>query len=405
VSDLLEGKHFTTRAVHAGERGPKPDFTPVVTPVHHSIGYLYEDMDDLDAIFAGERQGYVYTRYGSPTVMAFENAMANLEEGEAALAFASGMAAIHTALLGLDMVAGATAVVAQDVYGATYALFSQMLAAQGVTVRFVDASDLDAVRDACATLKPRVLFVETISNPLLKVADIPSLATIAHEHDARLVVDNTFATPYLCRPLTLGADVVIHSATKYIGGHGDAMGGVIVTSKELRDEMYQVLKVTGANLAPQDAWLMMRGLKTLPLRMERQCANALKVANALARMAGVGRAIYPGRHEHPQHQLSTRLFSGRGYGGMAAFELRNADQAKVFRFFEALQLCLPATTLGDVYTLVLYPAHSSHRALTPEERAQVGIGDGLVRISVGIEEPEDIIADLKQAMEVILFES
>jgi len=380
---------------------PRPDFTPVSTPIYPSVGYLYDDMDDLDAIFAGTREGYVYTRYGNPTVVAFENAIATLEEGKAALAFGSGMAAVHAALLGLGVRAGSTAVVARDVYGATFALFSKLLASQGVTTRFVDITDAGEVEAACADVRPTVLFVETVSNPLLKVADVSALARVAHAHGAVLVVDNTFATPYLCRPLTMGADVVIHSATKYIGGHGDALGGVVVTSAKRRDAIYEVLKITGGNLGPQEAWLLLRGVKTLPLRMRQQCANALRMADGLARMGGISRVIYPGRHDHPQHRLATRLFGGRGYGGMLAFELRNADQAKVFRFFEALKLCLPATTLGDVYSLVLYPAHSSHRALTAEERAVVGIGDGLVRMSVGIEALDDLLADVKQALETL----
>ncbi|MBN1640182.1 MAG: PLP-dependent transferase [Anaerolineae bacterium] len=397
-------QHFDTRAVHAGERAPRPDFTPVVTPVYPSIGYLYDDTGDLDAIFAGTRQGYVYTRYGNPTVTAFEAAVADLEEGEAALAFGSGMAAIHAALLALGLRAGTSAVVAQDVYGATYALFRDLLASQGVDVHWVDAADLAAVDALCAAVAPRVLFVETVSNPLLKVADIPSLAQAAHAHGVSLVVDNTFATPYLCRPLSMGADVVVHSATKYIGGHGDALGGIVVTSAAHRDRVYEVLKLTGANLGPQEAWLLMRGLKTLPLRMARHCDNALQVADGLARMGGVSRVYYPGRHDHPGHRLATRLFAGRGYGGMVAFELRNADQARVFRFFEALALCLPATTLGDVYTLVLYPAHSSHRALSVEARAQLGIGPGLVRMSVGIEAAADILADVAQALAQIQYD-
>lgn len=389
---------FVTRSVHAGERMPRPDFVPVSTAIYPSIGYLYEDTSDLDAVFAGTREGYVYARYGNPTVRALEQAIAMLEEGEAALAFGSGMAAVHATLLGLGVRAGSTALVARDVYGATYALFGQLLASQGVTTRFVDVAHLAEVEAACAELRPAVLFVEAVSNPLLKVADIPALARIAHTHGAALVVDNTFATPYLCRPLTLGADAVVHSATKYIGGHGDAMGGIVVTSAQRRDAIYGVRTITGANLAPQEAWLLLRGIKTLPLRVRQQCANALQVADGLARMGGIARVIYPGRHDHPQHSLATRLFGGRGYGGMVAFELRNAGQARVFRFFEALELCLPATTLGDVYSLVLYPAHSSHRALTPEERAAVGIGDGLVRMSVGIEAAEDILADITQAL-------
>ena len=398
MDDKLRSLDFATRAVHAGERMPRPDFTPVSTPIYPSVGYLYDDMADLDAIFAGTRAGYVYTRYGNPTVKAFEEAMAVLEEGEAALAFGSGMAAIHATLLGLGLRAGSAAVVSRDVYGTTYALFGKLLASQGVTVRFVSITDLVEVETACAELRPAVLFVETVSNPLLKVADLAALARVAHTHGAELVVDNTFATPYLCRPLALGADVVIHSATKYVGGHGDVLGGVVVTSAERWQAIHEVQKATGGNLGPQEAWLLLRGIKTLPLRVRQQCSNALEVANGLARMGGIARVIYPGRPDHPQHGVATRLFRGLGYGGMVAFELRSGGQARVFRFFEALKLCLPATTLGDVYTLVLYPAHSSHRALSAQERAAVGIGEGLVRMSVGIESPQDILDDVKQAL-------
>ncbi len=401
MKDPLLELDWATQAVHAGEHMPPPDFHPVVTPIYPSIAYTYDDMGDLDAIFCGSRQGYVYQRYGNPTVTAFERAIATLEGGEAALAFGSGMAAMHGALLGTGVRAGTTAVVARDVYGATYAMFSKLFASQGVTTRFVDITDLAEVEAACAELEPTVVVAETVSNPLLKIADIPALARITHAHGAALVVDSTFATPYLCHPLSFGADVAVHSATKYIGGHGDALGGIVVTSAERRQIMHETLKITGGNLGPQEAWLLLRGVKTLPLRMCQQCANALQVADGLARMAKIGRVIYPGRHNHPQHSLGTRLFGGRGYGGMVAFELRNADQAQVFRFFKALQLVQPATTLGDVYSLVLYPAHSSHRALTAEERATVGIGEGLVRLSVGIEAVQDILADIKQALDTL----
>jgi cystathionine gamma-synthase/methionine-gamma-lyase len=265
----------------------------------------------------------------------------------------------------------------------------------------VDITDLAQVAAACDEMRPAVILAETVSNPLLKIADIPALAQIAQARGAALVMDNTFATPYLCRPLALGADVVVHSATKYIGGHGDALGGVVVTSAERRAAMREVIVTTGGNLGPFEAWLLLRGVKTLPLRMRQHNANALQVADGLARLPKIVRVIYPGRHDHPQHSLCTRLFGGQGYGGIVAFELRNAGRAEVFRFFEALHLVQPATTLGDVYSLTLYPAHSSHRALSAEERAEVGIGDGLVRLSVGIEAAQDILADIKQALEAL----
>jgi cystathionine gamma-synthase/methionine-gamma-lyase len=387
-----------TQAVHAGKPGKGPDFQPTVTPIHPSVTYRYPSMEALDQVFAGSKEGYVYARYGSPTVTAFEEAVATLENGERALAFASGMAAVHAALLALGARAGSAVVAAQDIYGATYALLGQLMRTQGVTVRFVDATDLDAVESACADLQPVALLAETISNPLLKIADLPRLADVAHRHGTAFLVDSTFATPYLVRPLEIGADIVIHSATKYLAGHGDVLGGVAVTSESLRAEMLEVLKMTGANLAPQEAWLALRGIRTLTLRMRQHCANALSVARWLEPHPGVTRVIYPGLPSHPQHDLSEKLFGGAGYGGVLSFEIADARQPEVFRFFEALELCLPATTLGDVHSLLLYPAHSSHRALTTEERARIGIGEGLVRMSVGIEAIEDLLEDLEQAL-------
>jgi cystathionine gamma-synthase/methionine-gamma-lyase len=393
-----QDRTLTTRAVHAGVRTPRPDFHPTVAPIHPSVTYWYDDMERLDAVFAGTEPGYVYGRYGNPTVTALEEVLADLEGGAEALAFGSGMAAIHAALLAVGAREGTAVVAAQDIYGATYALLDQLFRSQGVAVRFVDAGDLDAVEAACAARAPVALLVETISNPLLKVADLPHLAELAHRHGAALLVDNTFATPYLARPLALGADVVIHSATKYLGGHGDVLGGALVSAAERRAAAYEVLKITGANLSPHEAWLTLRGLKTFPLRMGQHCRNALRVARWLAEQPQVARVFYPGLPDHPQHALAEALFGGAGYGGMVSFELAGAGQADVFRLFEAFELCIPATTLGDVCTLALYPAHSSHRALSPEERVHVGIGPGLVRLSVGIEAPEDIIADLAQAL-------
>jgi cystathionine gamma-synthase/methionine-gamma-lyase len=406
-----------TLAVHAGERAARatpltgPDagrsYQPVVTPVHHSVGYTYEDTEDLDAVFAGASDNPVYTRYGNPTVSAFETAVAALEGGEAALAYGSGMAAVHAALLAAGARAGTTVIAAHDVYGATYALLDRVLSTQGVTVRFVDAADLDAVRQVVHEFEPIAVLVETMSNPLLKVADLPALAQIAHEAGGAFIVDNTFATPVLCRPLLLGADFVVHSATKYLGGHGDVLGGVVVTrSRRERQTLNELNKLLGANLAPQEAWLAHRGLKTLPLRMERQCRNAAIVAGWLETHEGVSHVNYPGLSSHPQHGLAEALFGAPSsreafFGAMMSFDLAGAGRKEVFRFLEALRLVQPATTLGDVYTLALYPAMSSHRALDAQTRARIGIGEGLVRLSIGIEDPRDIIGDLEQALAAI----
>jgi cystathionine beta-lyase/cystathionine gamma-synthase len=395
---MLKDRSIFTKAVHAGERGPRPDFTPVSTPIQHSVGYLYDDMVDLDGIFGGEQAGYVYPRYGSPTVSAFEQAIAELEEAEDAVAFASGMGAIHAALLGAGVSAGKAVVAATDVYGATYALLERTFTDLGVRVRFVNITDLDQVAQAVAEERPVVLLCEIISNPLMKVADVPSLAEMAHAAGAFLIVDNTFATPYLFRPLEHGADYAVHSATKYLAGHGDVMAGVVACSSQRGLDLRERQKLLGANLGPQEAWLALRGLKTLPLRMRQHCANAQAVAEWLAGHAAVDQVNYPGLPDHPQHAIAARLFDGHGFGGMLSFDLRDAGQPEVFAFMEALDLVLPATTLGDVYSLTLYPAHSSHRQVAPEVRAQIGIGDGLVRLSVGIEQAEDVIADLAQAL-------
>jgi cystathionine beta-lyase/cystathionine gamma-synthase len=394
-------QNFATRAVHAGERGPRPDYTPVVAPIQPTVGYLYDSLDDLDGIFGTTREGYVYPRYGSPTVAAFEVAVADLEGGEAAHAFGSGMAALHAALLAAGVRAGAAVVAALDLYGATYTLLNNLFAGLGVTVRFVDVTDLAAVEESLAQLQPAVVVAETISNPLLKVADLPALAGLARRYGARLLIDNTFASPYLCTPLAHGADFVIHSATKYIAGHGDTMAGVVVTSAANRRQLYELNKLVGGVLGPFEAWLALRGLKTLPLRLRQQCANAARLAEWLAGQPGIARVNYPGLPAHPQHTLAGRLFSDRGYGGVLSFDLAGADTAAAFRFMEALKLCLPATTLGDIYTLALHPATSSHRSLSAEERARVGIGEGLVRLSAGIEDVADLMADLAQALRLV----
>ncbi len=394
---------FHTLAVHAGERTLRAEpragasFTPVVTPIYHSVGYTYTDSEDLDAVFAGDAETPVYARYGNPTVYALEAAVAALEGAEAAMAYSSGMAAIHGALLAAGARAGTGVLAALDVYGATYAVLDKLLRGNGVDVRFVDVTDLDAVRAALSEMRPVALVAETISNPLLKVADIPRLAEAAHAVNAALIVDNTFATPLLCRPLALGADFAVHSATKYLGGHGDALAGVTATNGINRRQLNEVNKLLGANLGPQEAWLIHRGIKTLPLRYARSCANAAEIAAWLAAQPGVSKVNYPGLPGHPQHALAHELLGGQ-YGAMVSFDLAGGTREDVFRFMDALRLIQPATTLGDVYTLVLYPAMSSHRALSPALRRRVGISDGLIRLSAGIEEAGDLVADLGRAL-------
>lgn len=390
---------FATRAVHVGERTPLGAHTPVSSPIHPSVGYTYATTAELDAVLGNEQAGYVYsTRYANPTTAAFEQAIANLEGGEAAYATPSGMAAIHLALLGAGVRAGSHIVAAGDIYGATYSLVSHLFAELGAIPHLVDVADVAAVAEKVAAVRPAVLLVETISNPLLKTADIAALAEIAHQHGALLLVDNTFCTPYLCTPLAHGADMVIHSATKYIAGHGDVMAGVVVTSAVLRQRLMDVNKLIGSTLGPFEAWLALRGLKTLPLRMREQCANALVVAEWLANHPRIAHVNYPLLAGYGQRPLWDALTSGKGGGGIISFVLRDGGRAEVFAFMEQLRLFQSATTLGDIYSLVLYPVIASHRSLTAEQRAAVGIADGLVRLSIGIEDPTDLIADLEQAL-------
>ncbi|MBA2597154.1 MAG: PLP-dependent transferase [Chloroflexia bacterium] len=385
---------FSTRAVHAGERAPRPDFTPTATPIYSATAFVYDDTDTLDAVFGNERPGYVYTRYANPTTTAVEAAIASLEGTEDAVAFASGMAAVHAAML-LDARAGDRIVAAPDVYGATYAILTRLLPTLGIETVFVDLLDLDAVGVALKASRPALVYAETISNPLLRVADLGAVTALAHRYGSRVAVDNTFATPWLVTPAAFGVDSVIHSTTKYLGGHGDVTGGAIATTAARAAELREINKLIGSVAGPFESWLTLRGLKTLPLRLKQQSDSAREVAAWLAGDTRVSRVNYPGLAHLGGAEA---MFNRPERGGMISFDIRDAGRDDVFRFFEALHLVVPATTLGDVYSLVLYPAISSHRAVPPEERARIGISDGLVRLSVGIEDVADIIADLDGAL-------
>lgn len=398
----MDAKQFNTRAVHAGERADLSRINSVVTPIFPSVGYTFADSTKLDAVLGGAQPGYVYSpRYANPTVAAWETAVATLEAAEAALALPSGMAAVHLALLGAGVRAGCHVVVAADVYGATYSLLQGIFSELGVTVHLVDVLDLAEIEAILGGVECTAVLVETISNPLMKVANLPRLAELAHAHRAKLLVDNTFCSPYLCNPLTFGADIVIHSATKFIGGHGDVMAGVIATSAELKAEMVRLNKLLGSSLGPFEAWLAHRGLKTLPLRMRQQCQNALEIATWLQNHPKISRVHYAFLPDHPQFNLMHQLSGGRGGGAVLSFEVRGAGKPEIFALLDALQLIQPATSLGDIYSLMLYPAISSHRSLTPAERHSLGIGDGLLRLSTGIEDAADIQADLAQALDKI----
>jgi cystathionine beta-lyase/cystathionine gamma-synthase len=370
-----------TKLVHAGERRGLPGAQPVATPIYASATFTYDTMAEMDQVFAGEKQGFVYTRYGNPTTAALEEAMRAVEEGATACAYATGMAAVHAALLACDLKSGSTVLASQDVYGATTNLLNTILINFGVKTVHVDYSDLENVRAKARELRPQVLIAETISNPLLKVCDIEACVQIAHENGARLIVDNTFASPYLCQPLKLGADLVVHSATKYLSGHADAMGGLVISRDEMdAAALFSVMKLVGGVLGVWDAHEILRGLKTLALRMERQCENASSLASYLKEHKGIGRVHYP------------------GLGALVSIELSDNTIDAAFRFMDALKIVVRSSSLGDVFTSVLHPATASHRDFLPSRRQELGIVDGLVRISVGIESIDDIIADIEQAL-------
>ncbi|HET6863168.1 MAG TPA: PLP-dependent aspartate aminotransferase family protein [Pyrinomonadaceae bacterium] len=397
MTDKENDLNINTQLVHAGERQSLDQVNPVATPIYSTATFTYGSMEEIDQVFSGEKAGYIYTRYGNPTIAGLEEAVRTIEGGATACAYSSGMAALHAALLACDLKPGSTVVASQDLYGATNALLTNIFGTFGVKSIFIDFGDLDLLRRTVKENRPQALVAETISNPLLKICDIEACAEIAHESSARFVVDNTFASPYLCQPLKYGADLVIHSATKYLSGHADAMGGLVISRDEMdKLALISVMKLAGGVLGVWEAHEIMRGLKTLALRLERQCDNARKLSIELANNEFIGRVFYPNVDSDP----ATRVLRKPFLCALVSIELKEDTRAAAFRFMDSLKLCVRSTSLGDVFTSVLHPATASHRDLPPARRKELGISDGLVRISVGIEDIDDVLADIKQALRV-----
>jgi methionine-gamma-lyase len=370
---------FSTKVVHAGQH-PCRLTGALATPIYQTSTFSLDRLAETR---------YVYTRVGNPTNTVLEEKMAILESGERSLTFSSGMAAISATIFSLAS-KGDHIITDNVIYGCTYDLFSSM-PRFGIEVSFVDASDVSKV-EGCMKGNTKLIFLETPANPTMKISDIKAISEVSGE--AKVVVDNTFMTPYFQRPLELGADIVVHSATKYIGGHGDTIGGVLVGNKEFIEGARSVLKDMGGAMSPFNAWLLIRGLKTLVIRMERHEKNALEVAVFLEDHPKVKRVLYPGLESHPQHELAKRQMGG--FGGMLAFEV---DRMKdVMKLMSGVELCTFAVSLGDVDTLIEHPASMTHRSMPKKYREDCGITGGLVRLSVGIEDVEDIIKDLKQAL-------
>lgn len=388
---------FSTKAIHGGQE--KNAAGALVTPIYQASTFVFESAQQGARRFALEEEGYIYTRLGNPNAAELERKVALLEGGEAALATGSGMGAITSALW-TTLEPGDHVVAGQALYGCTFAFLSHGASKYGIETTFVDVSDLEAVRRA---LRPntKVVYLESPANPTMTIADIEGISQLAHEIPGCMVfVDNTYCTPYLQRPLELGADVVLHSATKYLNGHGDVIAGLVVGSKEFIDQVryYGIKDITGAVLSPFDAYLVCRGLKTLALRMERHCASAQQVAQFLESHPAVGAVYYPGLASFPQRELAQKQM--RLPGGMISFELKGGVEAGV-TLMNNVKLCTLAVSLGDTETLIQHPASMTHSTYPPEERAKCGISDGLVRLSVGLEDPEDIIRDLQAVLDTL----
>ncbi|MGP3967010.1 trans-sulfuration enzyme family protein [Streptomyces sp. 6N223] len=387
--------HPETRTVHHSV--PQPTGSrPVGVPLYQGHLFSFADAEEMAAAFQEPETTFFYNRYGNPTVRALEEAVAGLEGGTAGLAFASGMGAINGVLLAL-LKPGDHVIAQRCLFGGTYTVLDDLATRWGVEVTHVSGGDPAEVR---AALRPttRLLYLETIANPTTRVGDLPALISEAAGHGLTTVVDNTFATPLLCRPLDHGADIVIHSATKYLGGHSDVLGGVAVFgSDELRRRVWRYATEQGASADPFAAWLTLRGMQTLALRLERQCANALTLARRLADHPAVTAVHYPGLPGHPDHAIARRLLAGGAGGGVLAFDLAGGRQAGR-TVIESVRLASLSPSLGDVKTLVMHPASTSHRQLDADALAAAGIGEGTVRVSVGIEHPDDLWHDLGQAL-------
>ena len=385
--------HLRTRAVHAGQQ-PDPRTGAITTPITQSTAFNYGTLAQGAALFAGEAQGYRYSRFGNPTVAALEAKVADLEGAPAAVAFASGTAATSAVLLGL-LNPGDEIAYLGPIYGGTESLFQSL--GERFGIRAVDATQ----RGLAASLSPatRLVWVEALTNPGLALHDLAEVAALARARGITTVADNTFCTPCLLRPLALGIDLVLHSMTKYFGGHGDATGGVVAGAAPLVAAVRKTgLAHVGGNLAPQEAFLFLRGIKTLPLRMAAHCAGAAAVADFLAAHPAVRTVHYPGLASHPQHALAQRQLQG-GFGGMVTFVLQRDDRAAAAAVLDALQLFTQAVSLGDVDSLACHPASTTHSALSAEVRTVHGVSEGLIRLSVGIEHPDDLIADLAGALQ------
>lgn len=390
---MARSEHPETAAVHAGVF-IAPHNQPAAPPLFQAAAYRFADLDEVEAVYGGAKPGAIYGRYGGPNGGQFASAVATLEGAPAATGAASGMAAIDAALA-TTLEPGDTIVATRDIYGGTYELFEHEYNRGRARVVYVDTSDLTATEAALREYRPRVLYIEALTNPLMRVADIPALAELAHAQGALLIVDATFASPVLITPYRMGADVVVHSVTKYIGGHGDVGAGVLSASAAIVERAQAYLVRTGAMIPHFEAWLALRGLRTLALRMRQHSANAAAIAAYLRGQGAVSRVHHPSLSDHPHHALAQSLYPA-GLGGMLSFDIHGGRPA-VDRFLRGLHTIAIVHSLGEVGTTIGYSAAASHRAVPADVRAALGVTDGTLRLSAGIEHGDDIIADLAHA--------
>jgi methionine-gamma-lyase len=382
-----------TRAVHAGEE-TCPLTGAVDTPIYQSTTFAFKDAEQGAALFSHQREGYVYTRYGNPTLKALEEKIAALEGAEAAQVTATGMAAVSTSVLGL-LKAGDHLVSARSIYSAAFDLFHRKLPSWGIETTFVESTAPDDFARAIRA-NTKLVYIETPSNPVLNVLDIEAIAYVARSREVPVAIDNTFATPFNTRPLRMGVDLVIHSATKYLCGHGDAMGGVIAGKHAIIQKIaVETHRDLGGVMSPFNAWLILRGLRTLPLRMERHNDNAMRIAQFLRNHPKVEEVFYPGLPSHPGHDIARKQM--RGFGGMLSFVVHGGIEAGR-HVLNSVKLCILAVSLGDTRTLITHPASTTHVVVPREKRLEIGIYDGLIRLSVGIENVQDLMDDLDQAL-------
>ena len=377
---------FNTKTIHGGQHHD-PSTGAVMPPVYQTSTFVQSS--------PGVHSGYEYSRAANPTRTALENALASIENGTRGLAFSSGLAATDCVLRMLK--AGDEVIAMDDLYGGTYRMFSRIYANSGIKFHFVDMNDLDKLR-SMKTENTKLVWVETPTNPLMKLADIEAISKITKEKNILFAVDNTFASPYLQRPLELGADIVMHSATKYLGGHSDVIAGALITKDEqLGDQLHFLQFATGATLGPMDSYLVLRGIKTLHIRMQRHCENGEKVAEYLSNHPKIKTVYYPGLQNHPFHEIAKKQMKG-GFGGMVSFTFVSGEKAEAIKFLESLKVFTLAESLGGVESLANHPALMTHASIPEDKRREGGISDDLVRLSVGIEDADDLIADIKQAL-------